>query len=167
MHACLGTLPSRLYTLPCRSVNLSVRPHFSIAIGFCVTAPAQLSATELPCIRPCWHPLHAHFMWRNSILPGPQRLVPISTQWDIDKDTIIAILRQTTDTSIHASILKKRQNTVTIRSGRHSMIWPESSFVPCIVCWHFWNLCRNFFFFFSWKERVYFIIVLWVAEPWR
>ena len=27
--------------------------HFWIATGFCITAPAQLSATVLPCIRPC------------------------------------------------------------------------------------------------------------------
>ena len=42
---------TRLCTLPCRSVR---RSHFYIASGFCITAPAQLSATVLPCIRPCF-----------------------------------------------------------------------------------------------------------------
>ena len=42
---------TRLYTLPCRSVR---RSHFYIASGFCITAPAQLSATVLPCIRLCF-----------------------------------------------------------------------------------------------------------------
>ena len=37
------------------SVGRSVRPsHFWIAIGSCITAPAQPSATVLPCIRPCF-----------------------------------------------------------------------------------------------------------------
>ena len=45
---------TRLYTLPCRSVGTSVRwSHFLIASGFHITAPAQPSATGLPCIRPC------------------------------------------------------------------------------------------------------------------
>ena len=45
---------TRLYTLPCRSVRPSVGPsHFWIASGFGITAPAQSSATVLPCIRPC------------------------------------------------------------------------------------------------------------------
>ena len=40
------------------SIRPSVRPsvgpsHFWIASGFCFTAPAQPSATGLPCIRPC------------------------------------------------------------------------------------------------------------------
>ena len=38
-----------------RSVRPSVRPsHFWIPSGFRITAPAQLSATGLPCIRPCF-----------------------------------------------------------------------------------------------------------------
>ena len=42
----------------CRSIRQSVGPsirpsHFWIAGSFCITAPAQLSATLLPCIRPC------------------------------------------------------------------------------------------------------------------
>ena len=46
---------TRLYTLPCRSVDRSVGPsHFWILSGFCITAPAQPSATGLPCIRPCF-----------------------------------------------------------------------------------------------------------------
>ena len=36
------------------SVGRSVgHKYFSIANGFCITAPAQPSATVLPCIRPC------------------------------------------------------------------------------------------------------------------
>ena len=50
---------TRLYTLPCRSVGRSVGPsvgpsHFWIPSGFRITAPAQHSATGLPCIRPCF-----------------------------------------------------------------------------------------------------------------
>ena len=38
-----------------RSVLPSVRPsHFWIPGGFCITVPAQPSATVLPCIRPCF-----------------------------------------------------------------------------------------------------------------
>ena len=42
----------------CRSIRQSVGPsirpsHFWIAGSFCITAPAQSSATLLPCIRPC------------------------------------------------------------------------------------------------------------------
>ena len=48
---------TRRYTLPCRSVGRSVRPsHFGIPSTFRITAPAQLSATGLPCIRPCFFP---------------------------------------------------------------------------------------------------------------
>ena len=50
---------TRLYTLRCRSVGPSVGPsvrrsHFWIPSGFRIIAPAQLSATGLPCIRPCF-----------------------------------------------------------------------------------------------------------------
>ena len=35
-------------------VSRSVRPkNFGIVSGFCITAPAQLPATVLPCFRPC------------------------------------------------------------------------------------------------------------------
>ena len=45
---------TRLYTLPCRSVGRYVgTSHFWIPSGFRITAPAQPSATGLPCIRPC------------------------------------------------------------------------------------------------------------------
>ena len=39
---------TQLYTLPCRKV---CRSHFWIASGFRITAPAQPSATGLPCIQ--------------------------------------------------------------------------------------------------------------------
>ena len=49
---------TRLYTLPCWLVGRSIRPsvrlsHFWIPGGFHITAPAQPSATVLPCIWPC------------------------------------------------------------------------------------------------------------------
>ena len=47
----LLVVDTRLYTLPCRSVGKS---HFWILSGFCITAPAQPSATGLPCIWPCY-----------------------------------------------------------------------------------------------------------------
>ena len=37
-----------------RSVGPSVCHIFWISSGFCITAPAQPSATGVPCIRPCW-----------------------------------------------------------------------------------------------------------------
>ena len=46
---------TRLYTLPCRSVGRSIHPScFQILSGFRITAPAQPSATGLPCIQPCF-----------------------------------------------------------------------------------------------------------------
>ena len=42
---------TRLYTLPC----WSIRNIFKIASGLCINAPAQLPATVLPSIRPCFH----------------------------------------------------------------------------------------------------------------
>ena len=52
---------TRLYTL----VRCSVGPsHFWITSGFCTTAPAQPSATGLPCIRPCLVPCR----WLNNML---------------------------------------------------------------------------------------------------
>ena len=49
-----GCADTRLYSSPHRSVRPSASPsHFCIASGFCRTAPAQPSATRLPCIRPC------------------------------------------------------------------------------------------------------------------
>ena len=45
----------RLYTLLCWSVGWYIRNKFHLfPSGFCITAPAQLSATGLPCIRPCF-----------------------------------------------------------------------------------------------------------------
>ena len=46
---------TRLYTLPCQPIPPSVpQQHFWIESGFWITAPAQASATGLPCIRPCF-----------------------------------------------------------------------------------------------------------------
>ena len=41
-------------TTPCRVGRPVGQSHCWIAIGLCITAPAQLSATGLPCIRPCY-----------------------------------------------------------------------------------------------------------------
>ena len=50
-------------TSVCRYVGTSVRYEFCwIPSGYCITAPAQLSATVLPCIRPCW----AHYSCPNA-----------------------------------------------------------------------------------------------------
>ena len=65
---------TRLYTLPCRSVRPYVRTsvrrsHFWIPSGFCITAPAQPSATGLPCIRHCFHLLARSIRsdWRTGV----------------------------------------------------------------------------------------------------
>ena len=48
-------LQTHNFTLPCRSVPNSVRPkYFQIARDFWIIAPAQPSATILPCTRPRW-----------------------------------------------------------------------------------------------------------------
>ena len=45
----------RLYTLLCRLVGWYIRNKFHLfPSGFCITAPARLSATVLSCIRPCF-----------------------------------------------------------------------------------------------------------------
>ena len=59
---------TQLYTLLCRSAGPSVRYEFCwIPSGYCITAPAQLSATVLPCIRPCW----AHYSCPNAQVTFP------------------------------------------------------------------------------------------------
>ena len=45
-----------------RSVHWSVQSISKIASGFCITAPAQASATGLPCIRP-------HYFFTSLLLP--------------------------------------------------------------------------------------------------
>ena len=61
---------TRLYTLPCRSVDRSVRRSrnlFKLRAVFCITAPAKPSATVLPCIRPCFHYIRKPSHWNGTM----------------------------------------------------------------------------------------------------
>ena len=66
LHEGFLVADTRLYTLPCRSVGPSVRPSVTniskLSIGLWIIAPAQPSATGLPCIRPCYCCRHD---WRS------------------------------------------------------------------------------------------------------
>ena len=100
---------TRLYTLPCRSVGRSVRPkHFWIPSGFCITAPAQPSATGLPCIRPCFSPFHQ----QQHVMPL-LRLRPAQELW-----TDSAFVPQNRWRSANAKILDGRR-----REWRRRMNW--------------------------------------------
>ena len=70
-----------LCTTPCRVgryVCTSVTNTYEFWPFFCITAPAQESATILPCIRPCYHPRRVskngwrqkwrnHWSWKRSL----------------------------------------------------------------------------------------------------
>ena len=80
---------TRLYTLPCRSVDRyvgpSVRPsHFWIPSGFRITAPAKPSATGLPCIRPCFLTIYVKHFWVKKILVNLTQKLLIDSKRNAD-----------------------------------------------------------------------------------
>ena len=77
---------TRLYTLPCQLVcRYVIRSHLGIASGFCITAPAQLSATVLPCTQPCF--IRSYFLFLSLIKRSICRSVYVSNSPSLHEKT--------------------------------------------------------------------------------
>ena len=77
---------TRLYTLPCQLVcRYVIRSHLGIASGFCITAPAQLSATVLPCTRPYF--IRSYFLFLSLIKGSICRSVYVSNSPSLHEKT--------------------------------------------------------------------------------